>query len=266
MATPLRTYSLQRDVHDPRDRKFAYRPKPQHLAKPLPPKVDLRDNCGSVLDQGGSGTCTAHAVTGAFVYLRRLHRARPVKLSPRFIFYNELEMTGQLGPRFSVHLRDALKAVAARGVCPEATWPYRDNLHMLNRKPPKHAFHAAKARKVISYHRILDKSVPRKVLLQHLKHCLAEGYPFIFGFNTYASFEPGKWKGGTMPIPNVKTEAPKGGHAVMAIGYDDKRQAFLIRNSWGPKWGTNGNFYMPYKLITDPKFTHDFWTVRGITG
>jgi C1A family cysteine protease len=104
-------------------------------------------------------------------------------------------------------------------------------------------------------------------LLQHLKHCLADGFPFVFGFMTYESFDHhnGKWKNGVMPIPNRKTEKKKGGHAVMAVGYDDKLRAFLVRNSWGPKWGHGGDFLMPYQLMTDPKVTHDFWTIRGVT-
>ncbi len=70
-----------------------------------------------------------------------------------------------------------------------------------------------------------------------------------------------------MPIPNRRKEPKeKGGHAVMAVGYDDARKALIVRNSWGPAWGVNGYFLMPYKLVTDPKITFDFWTLRGVTG
>ena len=268
MTVPQRRYLLERDVPDRRDHQFAFAPKPEHLLKKLPSVVDLREKCAEVFNQGNSGTCTAHAVAGAFSYLQRLHKARPINPSRRFIFYNERAMTGQLGPKCTVHLRDALKAVATRGVCPESLWRYRDDEKLLRRKPPKHAFRAAKSRKVMSYHRILIESHPRQVFLNHLKHCLAEGYPFVFGFMTYDSFEQlkGKWKSGIMPIPNRRTDKPKGGHAVMAVGYDDVQKTFLIRNSWGPEWGLGGYFRMPYKVITDPKLAFDFWTVRGVTG
>jgi C1A family cysteine protease len=73
-------------------------------------------------------------------------------------------------------------------------------------------------------------------------------------------------KSGIMPIPDRKHEELLGGHAVMAVGYDDLRKAVLVRNSWGPGWGIRGYFWMPYKLISDADFTHDFWTVRGVSG
>ena len=80
-----------------------------------------------------------------------------------------------------------------------------------------------------------------------MKSCLADGYPFVFGFVVYESFEKNKkgtWKTGIMPIPNRKHEQPKGGHAVMAVGYDDRRKAALIRNSWETDWSIAGYFRM----------------------
>ena len=56
-----------------------------------------------------------------------------------------------------------------------------------------------------------------------------------------------------------------GGHAVMAVGYDDSKQQFIIRNSWGTGWGKKGYFRMPYAYLTDPNLADDFWTIRGLT-
>ena len=268
MAPPKRTYLLERDAPDPRDNQFAFRLTPEHHARKLPPKVDLRPECITAYNQGNSGTCTAHAVAGAFAYLHRKHKRHPMRPSPRFIFYNEMAMTRQLGSRCTVHLRDALKAVAVKGVCPESHCKYRDDERLLRKRPHEKAFSAARSRKLVSYHRIPMEPHSSQMFLKHLKHCLADGYPFVFGFMTYKSFDErgGKWKDGVMPIPNRKKEAKEGGHAVMAVGYDDARKAFIVRNSWGPEWGLNGYFLMPYKLISDPKITFDFWTLRGVTG
>ena len=260
--------TLERDVRDRRDEKYAFALTAEHHARKLPAVVNLLANCPAVLDQGASGTCTAHAVASAFAYLHRIHKARRIKPSARFVFYNERAMTRQLGVHCVVHLRDALKAASVKGVCPESFWPYRDDERLLRKRPPEQAFQAAHKKRLATYHRILIESHPRHVFLLHLKHCLADGYPFVFGFQTYESFRKrhGKWKDGVMPIPNRRTEAKTEGHAVMAIGYDDRRKAFLIRNSWSAAWGRNGDFYMPYGLITDPKITFDFWTLRGVAG
>jgi C1A family cysteine protease len=68
-------------------------------------------------------------------------------------------------------------------------------------------------------------------------------------------------KNGLMPMPKP-TEKRLGGHAVMAVGYDDAKQVFLVRNSWSKAWGDQGYFYMPYFYITDTNRADDFWTIR----
>jgi len=56
--------------------------------------------------------------------------------------------------------------------------------------------------------------------------------------------------------------APPFGHAVTAVGYDDAKKRFLLRNSWGPNWGVQGYFTMPYAYLGDRNLSDDFWTVR----
>ncbi len=38
-----------------------------------------------------------------------------------------------------------------------------------------------------------------------------------------------------------------GGHATCIIGYDDKKEALLLRNSWGKDFGIGGYIWFPYK-------------------
>jgi C1A family cysteine protease len=93
-----------------------------------------------------------------------------------------------------------------------------------------------------------------------LQSCLAQGFPFVFGFSVYESFKSID-KNGIMPMPTF-SEQRLGGHAVMAVGYNDEKQYFIVRNSWGINWGDNGYFYMPYTYITDRNRSIDFWTIR----
>jgi C1A family cysteine protease len=57
-------------------------------------------------------------------------------------------------------------------------------------------------------------------------------------------------------------ERAVGGHAVMAVGYEEGRQWFLCRNSWGEGWGMKGYFTMPYAYLLSPGLAQDFWTIR----
>ena len=267
MPTSKSRYALARDVPDSRD--YVYSLERHQLRGPLPQRIDLRPGCPPVLDQGTKlGTCTAHAVAAAFCYEERRQKIRVISPSRLFIYYNERALTHQ--KRSSIHcvvrLRDAIKVVAKLGVCPESLWPYREETRIVRKRPPAAAFEAATKHQIVGYHRIPIGELRPPVFLKHLKHCLADRCPFLFGFTVYESFESGEVKAsGIMPVPKKHREKSKGGHSVMAVGYDDRKKAVLVRNSWGADWGIKGYFWMPYRVISDHEMAHDFWTVRGVT-
>ena len=41
-------------------------------------------------------------------------------------------------------------------------------------------------------------------------------------------------------------------HAMVLCGYSDKDKVFIVRNSWGERFGDKGYCYIPYSYITDP--------------
>jgi C1A family cysteine protease len=95
-----------------------------------------------------------------------------------------------------------------------------------------------------------------------MKGCLASGYPFIFGFTVYESFESEEVaRTGRAPMPGG-VERAIGGHAVVAVGYEEAHQRFLVRNSWGDGWGMKGYFTIPYTYLLQPDLSRDFWTIR----
>ena len=59
-----------------------------------------------------------------------------------------------------------------------------------------------------------------------------------------------------------KNEQSIGGHAVVAVGYDDETKRFIVRNSWSNKWGQKGYFTMPYDYLLNEGLADDFWTIR----
>ena len=64
-----------------------------------------------------------------------------------------------------------------------------------------------------------------------------------------------------MPKPKEKQ---LGGHAILAVGYDDRQRRFTIRNSWGSNWGLKGYFTIPYDYVIDENLADDFWTIRSV--
>ena len=243
-------YGWQPDLPDKRDLMYA---APMPVLASLPPKIDLRNGCPAVYNQGQLGSCTANAIAGAFEFELLKQKAPDFMPSRLFIYYNERAIENTVSTDSGAQIRDGMKSVGTQGVCPESMWPY--NINEFTQKPHSDCYTDALKHLVTSYHRIT-------VDLAQMKSCLAEGYPFVFGFTVYESFEgPQIEKTGIMPMP-AKTEKVVGGHAVMAVGYDDEQQMVIVRNSWGGDWGQKGYFMMPYAYISDTQYTDDFWTIR----
>ena len=217
----------------------------------LPPKVDLRGEDSPIENQGRLGSCTANALAGNLQFLEKVVSAPAYKdLSRLFIYYNERVIEGTIGFDSGAMIRDGIKVLAKYGVCSESSWPY--DISQFTRKPTAFCYKEGLKRRITSYHRLQS--------LSEMLNCLAEGFPFVFGFTVYESFESLKVaQTGLVPMPK-KSERALGGHAVMAAGYDQKQKRFIVRNSWGTQWGQAGYFMMPYAYLEGS--ASDFWTIR----
>lgn len=222
--------------------------------KKMPSKIDLRSKCPGVYNQGHLGSCTANALAAAFQFNRRKQKLDDFAPSRLFLYYNERVMIKTVNSDSGAHLRNGIKSLNVNGICPEKDWPYV--VEKFTEKPPKKCYDDALKCNIKSYERLNNTN------LTQLQSCLSEGFPFVFGFTVYESFEAeAVAKSGMLPMPKAK-ETVLGGHAVMAVGYDDSKQAIIVRNSWGKDWGIKGYFYMPYGYITSNHLCEDFWTIR----
>jgi C1A family cysteine protease len=252
-------YGWVRDIPDQRDFTYA---APLRQAMALPPKVDLRKQCPPVYDQGQLGSCTANAIAGALQFDMIKQRQTDYVPSRLFIYYNERVIEGTVGQDAGAQIRDGIKSVATQGACPEGKlnapppdWPY--DITKFADKPPSPCYAKAKDFTAISYLSVTQN-------LADMKGCLAEGFPFVYGFTVYESFESAQVaRTGKVPMPQ-QNERVVGGHAVMAVGYDDANRWFICRNSWGPGWGVAGYFFMPYAYLIDDNLSDDFWTIRRV--
>jgi C1A family cysteine protease len=255
-------YGWAPDLPDQRD--YVYE-APHAAAVALPPLVDLRPNCPPVYDQGQLGSCTANAIAGAIEFDQKKQGLAEFTPSRLFIYYNERVIERSATADSGAQIRDGIKSVAKQGVCSETSWPYDDT----NKdptpcpkckyaiKPSKTCYNEAKTHMVRTYQRLIPT-------LDRLRGCLASGFPFVFGFTVYESFESQEVAStGIVPMP-APTEHTVGGHAVMATGYDDDKQLFIMRNSWGASWGLSGYFLMPYAYPTNTNLADDFWTIQMV--
>ena len=259
---PKRTqnkYNWKPDLPDQRDRLFG---ETLSAHQEIPPSIDLRSLCPPIVDQGRIGSCTGNALAGALGFLERnelqadggpeTFGSRFAPFSRLFIYYNERALEGTQDQDSGAQIRDGIKTLAASGACRESVWKYTPENVL--KAPSSLADEEAIKHRIANYLRMQT--------LAEMRACLASGFPFVFGFTVYESFESIEVAStGIMQVPSVD-ERVLGGHAVLAVGYDDEKQSLLVRNSWGEKWGISGYFYMPYEIITRLKLAQDFWTIR----
>jgi C1A family cysteine protease len=247
-------YGWSPDVPDGRDHLYA---ASAGVLEKLPARVDLRRECPPVYDQGDLGSCTGNAIAAALEFDQMKQGIKrhwtPSRL---FIYYNERVIENTVDSDSGAQIRDGMKSVAKQGAPPEKQWPY--DIDKFRNEPPRKCYTEAAKHVAIRYQRLAQT-------LNQLKGCLAEGYPFVFGFMVYDSFESEEVaKTGDASLPRAR-EKQIGGHAVLAVGYEEARQRFIVRNSWGTSWGKRGYFTLPYPYLMQSTLASDFWTVRAVS-
>lgn len=235
---------------------------------PLKATNDLRAWCSPIEDQGNLGSCTAHAAVGLLEYYERRAHGRHIDGSRRFLYKATRNLLGWVGDT-GAYIRSTMGAMVLLGVPPEKYWLYV--IPEFDVEPPAFLYSLGQNYRAVSYYRLDPLGTTRKDLLARIKQYLAAGLPSMFGFTVYSSISQAA-STGKIPFPHAG-DAILGGHAVMAIGFDDALEikhshpnatsttgALLIRNSWGPGWGASGYGWMPYDYVSRG-LAVDWWSL-----
>lgn len=237
----------------------------------LPSVVDLSYWCTPIEDQGTLQSCAAFSGIALIEYFVHRSLGKYTDVSPLFLYKatrNLMDVAGDVGGS----LRETMKAMALFGVPPEEYWRYEES--NVDQEPPAFCYSYAQNYQALKYFRLDYAGIARDTLLLQIKAVLAAGFPCMFGFTIYTSaYETSNIERGYIPLPNAKKDKVVGGHAVVAVGYDDykliecsdisqesSRGALLIRNSWGADWGKGGYGWLPYDYVIYG-LTRDWWSL-----
>lgn len=264
-AKQARRYGWRPDTPDHRDYKFV---PTRSLLRAPPQKVDNRPLLMLPYDQFQLGSCTGQACAGEHQarqirqHLAAIPRPTAAQVAAAIkkswcpsrlaIYYDERVIEGTVNQDAGAEIRDGIKVLAKKGAAPETLWPY--NTAKFAKKPTAAYYAEAVKHTALRYERVTQT-------LSHMLAALADTGSFIFGFSVYESFESDTvTRTGVVPMPRTQ-ERLLGGHAVMAVGYDQAKRWFIVRNSWGTRWGDKGYFYMPFDYLLNDDLSADFWRV-----
>lgn len=224
---------------------------------------------GSVFDQGERGTCVANACCSLLDYKSR-------QSSSRQFLYHQCKMVDGIKNEEGTYISTALKLlqkkeIADFGTVPEKVWQYETVLGSTTHHgpPPENAYQTNRFAAVGQL-----VSPRRSRLVEDIKYLLnyssnGKENPVVIGirlFESFFSYETKRTGWVTLPFPG---EMEVGGHAMIVVGYDDHKNCFLVRNSWGKNWaydnlgGYKGHAWIPYQYLR--KYSHYEGTMLNVT-
>lgn len=238
----------------------------------LPNQVDLRQHFPPVYNQLKTNSCTANAACGLVMYFEKKSYNKIVSPSRLFLYKASRNLLFQPEDK-GAYNRTTFQALTFFGVPPEQYWPF--NTELVNAEPNAFCYSFATTYQAVAYYRYDPPGRSKADVLQLIKSQLFAQLPAMFGFQVHNSISQA-FKDGKIPFPGpINSDPLAGGHAIVAVGYDDQMQitntatdetttgAILIRNSWGNQWGENGYGWLPYKYILSGIAT-DWWSLLSM--
>ena len=233
----------------------------------LPESVDLRKNgrISSVKNQGGFGTCWAHAILGS-IECELLNENPAIDLSERYLAYytssDEFSMgfdTLNLGS----NVGDVLGLMTNWiGIVSESKAPYDEEYFSeLSRKEVQQEseYHVIGSHATAFSYELSERNASD----QFIKQALNDGHALYLSmnFNSYAINDE---TSALYYVPE-QIDYESAPHAILIVGYDDnypaenflippqRNGAWLIKNSWGTSYGDIGYYWVSYD---EPSLVH----------
>lgn len=192
-----------------------------------------------VVDQGNVSKCYASAMRVAREYVEMKQTGVYKALSDNAVYGNRVEgdyMGSGLIPRIA-NQRTMDRGIPLLEIFPENV-EVPECINIYNARF-KEIIIDGKPRRITAY--ALARSV------DEIKSCLKLGFPVLIGIDVYNDLYNLNKENNILPLPKGTSY---GGHGMVLWGWDDDKGesgCWHDRNSWGKKWGDNGNCWIPYE-------------------
>jgi C1A family cysteine protease len=266
----------------------------------LQKSVDLTPWCSQIQDQGLLKSCTAHTTVALLEYFEKRTSQDHIVFASRRFLYKLTRKLMHLEGDTGASLLNTLRVMAIFGVPPEEYWPY-DISNFDEEPPAfcyayaqiyKTIVYVRLDPPTISKENLLAqikiflaagfpamfglriyRSFPQvDILLANRLSLFSSPINRTLPYPPQAIPSDAEKRDSSKDIPKrddprgkipfpTDTEKPVGGHALVAVGYDDEctitnsinqtttKGAFLVRNSWGLGWGADGYGWLPYDYV-----------------
>lgn len=209
-------------------------------------EVDLRSQFTPIRRQGEIGSCSAFAITSIYEHILKKKTGKDIDLSERFVYYHTNVLTGL--PDGGSNYKQVIDVIADKGICLEELYRYTDNIEQIQAAPDDEAFKEAQTRQIVE---------ARGVDVNHIDitSALSEGYPVAISLKVFDSFTECGQRGGivAMPTDEELASGEEGYHGMVIVGFSEENRCYIVRNSWGVKFGDKGYCYIPFSYIDNPE-------------
>lgn len=246
--TPASPGTIQWDAYFSLELEKTPKPSPEQSSIPSSSPTQLpsifnwcdQGGCTPIKDQRTCGSCWAFATVGVLESAIRIRAGITVDLSEQYLVSCNMENWSCDGGLFAhdYHQWKKRPSVAEAGAALESDFPYQAAEPPCN-SPPNNPF------RINSWAYVGGS--PQMPSVEEIKRAIYEHGPVAASVCVGPAFS--HYSSGVFSTDESSYCTPfPGNHAIILVGWDDNRQAWRLRNSWGTGWGENGYMWIRYGI------------------
>lgn len=242
----------------------------------LPVKVSLKRYQTSIKDQSNRGSCSFFAATALLESLIKKIQNIDINISEEYLIFYTKSVLKRSPEKENSDVEDALAGLKD-GFLLEGNFPYHPSWFVKGLPCGKYSrngsdtplrcfSHNAPPLNILAK-KIVDLEFKTYDVLCHSNLIIREIAENKRPVITNLPVHPDGWNDFTGTVihnEQLKKDCDDnpnkcGKHAILLIGYDQKKKEFLFKNSWGKYWGNAGYGTVPFEVINK----YGDWTYTG---